>query len=140
MNYSTLLIITLLTFSACNSQTTTETKLKSEFIHKDPNAPVMVIFGGNPEMRDHVVVMLSEFNKLTVYATLSEEEGMQRLKTLPKVNFVLIGGRYDQEQRVRIREYVKEKLPGTFTSEPGIDYPYGDEGVKKDLTTKLNLK
>lgn len=117
-----------------------ETKLRSEFIHKDPNAPVMVIFGGNPEMRDRVVAMLSDFNKVTVYATLSEEEGMKCLQTLPKVNFVLIGGRYDEEQRVRIRNYVKENLPGTFTSEPGIDYPYGDDGVKKDLTEKLNLK
>jgi hypothetical protein len=117
-----------------------ETKLRSEFIHKDANAPVMVIFGGNAEMRDHVVGMLSDFNKVTVYATLSEEEGMSRLKTLPKVNFVLIGGRYDEEQRIRIRKYVKENIPGTFTSEPGIDYPYGDEGVKNDLTIKLNLK
>lgn len=140
MKYLTLVIITLLTFNACNSQTTMETKLKSEFIHKDSNAPVMVIFGGNAEMRDHVVGMLADFNKVTVYAMLSEQEGLDCLKTLSKVNFVLIGGRYDEEQRVRIRKYVKENLPGTFTSEPGIDYPYGDEGVKKDLTTKLKLK
>ena len=117
-----------------------ETKLKSEFIHKDPNAPIMVVFGGNAEMRDHVVGMLEEFNKVTVYATLSEEEGLNRLKTLPKVNFVLIGGRYNDEQSIRIRTYVKENLPGAFTSEPGLDYPYGDDGVKKNLTKKLNLK
>ena len=116
-----------------------ETKLKSEFIHKDPNAPVMVIFGGNAEMRDHVVGMLQDFNKVTVYAALSEEEGLNRLKTLSKVNFVLIGGRYNEEQRKRIRKYVQENLPVTFTSEPGIDYPYGDEGVKKELTKKLKL-
>jgi hypothetical protein len=140
MKHFILLSITLFSFAACNSQTTMETKLRSEFIHKDANAPVMVIFGGNAEMRDHVVGMLSDFNKVTVYATLSEEEGMSRLKTLPKVNFVLIGGRYDEEQRIRIRKYVKENIPGTFTSEPGIDYPYGDEGVKNDLTIKLNLK
>ncbi len=140
MKYLTLLFITIFTFTACNSQTSMETKLKSEFIHKDPNAPIMVIFGGNAEMRDHLVGMLSDFNKVTVYATLSEEEGMQRLKTLQKVNFVLIGGRYDEEQRVRIRKYVNENMPGTFTSEPGIDYPYGDEGVKNDLTVKLKLK
>ena len=140
MKYIALFTITLFTFLACTSQTSMETKLKSEFIHKDPNAPIMVVFGGNVEMRDQVVRMLEEFNKVTVYATLSEEEGLNRLKTLPKVNFVLIGGRYNDEQRIRIRTYVKENLPGAFTSEPGLDYPYGDDGVKKDLTHKLNLK
>ena len=139
MKYITFFTITLFTFLACKSQTSMETKLKSEFIHKDPNAPVMVIFGGNAEMRDHVVGMLQDFNKVTVYAALSEEEGLNRLKTLSKVNFVLIGGRYNEEQRKRIRKYVQENLPVTFTSEPGIDYPYGDEGVKKELTKKLKL-
>ncbi len=135
-----ILVLSLLVFKSCDSQTKTENKLKSEFIHKDTTAPVMVIFGGNPTMRDHVVGMLEEFGKVTVYATLSEEEGMNRLKTLPRVNFVLIGGRYSEEQRIRIRKHVKEYLPGTFTSEPGIDYPYGDDGVKQDLTAKLKLK
>lgn len=118
----------------------TENTLKSEFIHKDPEAPVMLIFGGNPEMRDHVVSMLEDFNKVTAYAALSEEEGIKSLKTLPKVDFILIGGRYNEEQRIRIRKFVKENLPSAFISEPGIDYPYGDEGVKNDLTRKLNLK
>jgi hypothetical protein len=116
-----------------------ETQLRSEFIHSNADAPVMVIFGGNPQMRDHVVGMLAEFNRVTVYAALSEEEGLQMLKTLPRVNFILIGGRYNQEQRIHIRNYVKENLPHAFTSEPGIDYPYGDEGVKNDLTIKLKL-
>jgi hypothetical protein len=116
-----------------------ETKLKSQFIHNHPDAPVMLIFGGNPNMRDHVVGMLEEFNKVTVFAALSEEEGMQRLRSLPKVHFVLIGGRYNEAQRIRIRTYVKDHLPGTFISEPGIDYPYGDEGVKNDLQKKLHL-
>jgi hypothetical protein len=133
------LITFLFRLNACNSQTQMETKLKSQFIHKNPNAPVMVIFGGNPEMRDHVVGMLEEFNKVTVFATLSEEEGMQGLRSLPKVNLVLIGGRYNEAQRIRIRTYVKEHLPGTFISEQGIDYPYGDEGVKNDLSKKLHL-
>ena len=117
-----------------------EIKLKSEFLHKDLNAPVIVVFGGNPEMRHQVVSMFEEFNKVTVYAALAEEEGMQLLKSLPKVNLVLIGGRYDEKQRLRIREFVKQNLQGTFISEPGIDYPYGNEGVKEDITIKLNLK
>ena len=91
MRIALTLIILLLAFISCGSQTKTENKLKSEFIHEDTAAPVMVIFGGNPQMRDHVVGMLEEFGKVTVYATLSEEEGMNRLKTLSTVNFVLIG-------------------------------------------------
>jgi len=113
--------------------------MKSEFIHENPNAPVMVVFGGNPEMRHRVVTMLEEFNKVTVYATLSEEEGLSKLKSLPSVNFVLIGGRYSESQRIRIRNFVKENMPQTHISEPGIHYPYGDEGVKNDLIRKLNL-
>jgi hypothetical protein len=116
-----------------------EAQLRSEFIHANAGAPVMVIFGGNPQMRDHVVGMLAEFNRVTVYAALSEEEGINFLRTLPEVHFVLIGGRYSEEQRVRIRKFVRENLPHAFTSEPGIDYPYGDEGVKNDLTIKLKL-
>jgi len=114
--------------------------MKTQFIHKDPQAPVVLIFGGNPNMRDHVVGMLEDFNKVTVYATLSEEEGIKSLKTLPKVDFILIGGRYNEEQRIRIRKFAKENLPSTFISEPGIDYLYGDEGVKNDLSRKLNLR
>lgn len=113
---------------------------KSEFLHSDPHAPVVVIFGGNPEMRHHVVSMLEEFDKVSVFATLSEEEGIEKLRTLPKVDFVLIGGRYTTAQRVRIRQFVKEHLPHAFLSEPGIDYPYGDEGVKADMISKLGLK
>lgn len=137
MKYFSLLIIIQVTLLNCNAQPKTE--LKSQYIHKDPNAPVVVIFGGNAEMRDHVVGMLEGFNKVTVYAAVSMEEGLERLKTLPKVNFVLIGGRYDEEKRITIRKYIKENLPYAFTSEPGIDYPYGDDGVKKDLMEKLKL-
>lgn len=116
-----------------------EAQLKSQFIHSNADAPVMVIFGGNPQMRDRVVGMLEAFNRVTVYAALGEEEGLHFLHTLPRVDVVLIGGRYTEEQRVRIRKYVKDNLPHAFTSEPGIDYPYGDEGVKHDLTVKLKL-
>ena len=122
-----------------NCQTENVMQLKSEFIHPNKDAPVMVIFGGNPEMRNHVISMLADFGKVTAYGTLCEEEGIRLLSTLPKVDFILIGGRYDAAQRKRIKKFIAENLPNTFTSEPGIDYPYGDEGVLKDLSEKLNL-
>lgn len=113
--------------------------MKSEFIHSNPNAPVMVVFGGNPDMRHRVVTMLEEFNRVTVYATLSEEEGLNKLKSLPSVHFVLIGGRYSASQRERIRNFVRQNMPQVHISEPGIHYPYGDDGVKMDILQKLNL-
>lgn len=113
--------------------------LKSSFINKDENAPVMVIFGGNTEMRNHVVNMIEDYGKVTVHAALSEEEGISLLDSLPKVQFVLIGGRYSMEQRIRIKKITAEKWPRAFTSEPGIDYTYGDDGVLNDLKTKLKL-
>lgn len=113
--------------------------LHSEFIHTDPNAPVMVVFGGNAEMRDRVLRMFADFGKVTAYATLGEVEGLQKLRSLQKVDVVLIGGRYNTEQRLRIKHELKQIHPNALVSEPGIEYPYGDEGIKADLTTKLKL-
>jgi len=113
--------------------------LKTEFIHTNPSAPSGVVFGGNPEMRDHVMQFFAEFNKVTVYGALSEEEGIQLLHNLRNVDFVLIGGRYTVDQRIRIRKKTNERWPNAVTSEPGVDYMYGKEGILKDLTEKLNL-
>ena len=42
------------------------------------------------------------------------------------MDLVLIGGRYSEEQRVRIRAHVRANLPGASLTEPGHDYPYAD--------------
>lgn len=113
--------------------------LKTQYIHPNADAPVMVVFGGNAEMRNQVVGMLEDFGRVSVFAALSEDEGLQYLKTLPRVDFVLIGGRYAEDQRIRIRKATADTWPQAFTSEPGIDYTYGDAGVIADLKRKLNL-
>lgn len=113
--------------------------LLSEVISPDPNAKVMVIFGGNPHRRHEVLQMMSQIKGLTAYGTLSEAEGMSRLRSLPHVDLVLIGGRYDDAQRARIRAYVKAQMPGTQTTEPGYDYPYDNAAIEADVRRKLGL-
>lgn len=112
-------------------------ELKSEFIHPDPKAPVVVIFGGSPHMRDGVIRIFEQWVKVTAYGTLSEEEGLQKLRELEKVDLVLIGGRYSADQRVRIKEAAKRLFPTISTTEPGVDYPYDHVLMLADIDQKL---
>ena len=113
--------------------------LVSESISNNAHAPVIVLFGGNPYRREEVINHLKVLGDITIYGTLSEEEGMAKLTTLPKVDLVLIGGRYTHEQRVRIRNFVVQNLPNTKISEPGVDYPYQNEAINKDIKNQLSI-
>lgn len=111
-----------------------------EHISPNTDAPVMVIFGGNPHRMNEVVSMLKiTFDNLTIIGNFSEEEGIEKLKQLKKVDLVLIGGRYSEEQRIRIRAFVKQHIPAAQTTEPGYDYAYDNAEILKDIRTKLNL-
>lgn len=113
--------------------------LVSKIISDNKNAPVIVIFGGNEQRRNDVLLMIKSIGEITAYGALSEEEGLEMLKTLPKVNLVLIGGRYDDNQRIRIRQYVRNNLPGVKTTEPGYDYQYDNKEIEKDIRMKLGI-
>lgn len=67
------------------------------------------------------------------------KQGIQRLTGMKKVDLVLIGGRYDDEQRMRIRKYLKEHFPGVATTEPGYQYPYDDTEIMNDIKKKLRI-
>jgi hypothetical protein len=109
-----------------------------EYIAPQENAPVMVLFGGNPNRMNEVVTMIRDSLKtITAIGTFSEEEGLQKLSTLKKVDLVLIGGRYSKEQRIRIRNYVKEHFLGVSITEPGHQYPYDNVEILKDIKLKL---
>ena len=98
----------------------------------------MVLFGGNPERMNEVVSMIRDNLKtVTAIGNFSEEEGIQRLARMKKVDLVLIGGRYDEEQRKRIRKYLKEHFPGVATTEPGYQYPYDNAEILEDIKRKL---
>ena len=110
-----------------------------EYIAAQENAPVMVLFGGNPMRMNEVVSMIRDSLKsVTAIGNFSEEEGLQKLNTLKKVDLVLIGGRYSEEQRIRIRNYLKEHFPGVVTTEPGYQYPYDNAEILKDIRSKIN--
>lgn len=127
----------------CSAQNTNsqkmEQQLRTEIISPDSNAKVLVIFGGNPQRRHEVIGMMSKIKGLTAYGSLSEAEGMDRLRSLPKVDLVLIGGRYDDAQRARIRAHVKAHMQGTQMTEPGYDYPYDNAAIEADVRRKLGL-
>lgn len=113
--------------------------LLSEIISEQTNAPVLVLFGGNPYRRDEVIRLLQSVGDISIYGVLSEEEGMEKLKTLPKVDLVLIGGRYSMEQRIRIREHVRLQLVNTKITEPGVDYPYENMAIQAEVKAKLGI-
>ncbi|TAE65733.1 MAG: hypothetical protein EAY68_06495, partial [Bacteroidetes bacterium] len=116
-----------------------EKELLAEYISPASNAKVLVLFGGNPHRRDEVIRQMMTLPHVSIYGTLSEEEGIEKLKNLPKVDLVLIGGRYDDTQRVRIRTFVKTNLPHTPITEPGYDYPYENAAILNEVKQKLNL-
>jgi hypothetical protein len=103
--------------------------LLSEYISPDTAAKTLVLFGGSEIRRDEVVRHLSAVQGLTIYGTLSEEEGMAKIQALPRVDIVLIGGRYTEAQRERIRAWVASELPAAQLTEPGVDYPYAHDEI-----------
>lgn len=114
-------------------------ELLSEYISPDANPKFVVLFGGNPNRRDEVIRLLKPLKTVTIYGALSEEDGMRKISDLEKVDLVLIGGRYSDEQRIRIRSMVKTNLPTAKITEPGYDYPYSNEEILNDVKSKLQL-
>lgn len=85
----------------------------------------LLIFGGSPNRMEEVKLFLSQLEGLEIIGAFSEEEGMQIFKTTADINMVLIGGRYTEAQRIRIK-----KLIGNIKiTEPGIAYPYSNENI-----------
>ena len=102
------------------------------------DAPVLVIFGGSPVRRDEVLQLIKSIDiDITAYGALNEDEGIQLLQNLPRINLVMIGGRYNVEQRLRIKQFISSNLSGTNITEPGIEYPYNDQLIKNDIFKKL---
>jgi len=101
------------------------------------DAPIMVLFGGNPYRRHEVLQLISSLGGISAHGALSEEDGMRLLATLPRVDLVLIGGRYSEAQRARIRGHVREHMPATAITEPGWHYPYDNDAIVADVQRKL---
>ncbi len=111
-----------------------------EFISPDKNAPVIVLFGGNPDRMNEVVTIIRDsLKRVTAVGNFSEEEGLTRLDNIKKVDLVLIGGRYTDAQRIRIRNYLKQHFPAVATTEPGYQYPYDNSEILRDIKKKLQF-
>ena len=110
--------------------------LLEKIIHKNVS-PVMVLFGGNPLRRHEVLKLVQQAGDITAYGTLSEEEGLEKIKKLPRVDLVLIGSRYSDIQRQRIKEITGRLHPGARFTEPGREYSYENSAIKKDIREKL---
>ncbi len=113
-------------------------KLSENFNSNDHNA-VIVIIGSTPGRRDQLVELLNTLGKFSVYGTFSEDEGVEKIKTLSRVDLVIISTRYTEGQRKRIHKFIHETTPLTRVSEPGWDYPYKDEDIAEDVKEKLGL-
>ena len=106
-----------------------------------PEGKTIVVFGGSPIRRDEIIRLLSKNEILTIYGTLSEEEGMIKLNELKdNIDLILIGGRYSSKERERIINWQKDNLPNIPISQPGVDYPYANDKIYKDIYSKLNLE
>lgn len=141
LGFSLVLFVSFLCVQAQNANLIIkkENNMVSEMVSKNPNAKVLVMFGGNPLKRAEVIQELSSIGDISIYGTLSEEEGYAKIKSLPKVDLVLIGGRYEDVQRLRIRQFMKEHLPQVPLTEPGIDYAYKNEVIWHKVKSLLAL-
>jgi hypothetical protein len=130
MKYSVTLLL-IIALNSCNGQqnNTMENHLLTQYISADKDAKVIVLFGGNPYRRDEIIKQLMTIKSVSIYGTLSEEEGIAKMKDLGKVDIVLIGGRYTDQQRINIRAIVGQKYPNTSVTEPGVKYQYSNEAI-----------
>ncbi|GAB3167163.1 hypothetical protein [Telluribacter humicola] len=112
-------------------------QLLFEYQAPEPDAKVLVLFGGSPVRRDGVIRSLRRIGSVSIYGTLSQEEGLRKVEELGNVDLVLIGGRYTQEQRLRIREYLRDHWPTVQVTEPGLDYPYDDTIIAERIKELL---
>jgi hypothetical protein len=125
-----LIIIALQIFVMnCKAQNglTMENILLTGRVLDNAQAKKIVIFGGSPQRRHEIVTLLLPIENLSIYATLSEAEGMKKMEELGNVDIILIGGRYSDEERNRIRKYVHQNLPNANITEPGLHYAYSND-------------
>ena len=113
--------------------------LVREVVDSNPNAPVMVIFGGNPYRMNEVISLIKHVGGITAYGAFSTTEGLELLQKTPQAKLALIGGRYNNTEREQIRHFVATRMQGTKVTEPGYDYPYENTHILNDIKHKLGL-
>jgi hypothetical protein len=113
--------------------------LMKETISPDPQAPSVVVFGKTAGRMDEVIRFIRDIGGVSAYGTFTEAEALQRIKTVPRLGVVLLGGSVEEAARLHIREELSRNHPGVLTSEPGQQYPYSDENIVADIQVKLGV-
>jgi hypothetical protein len=111
----------------------------SEFISPQPDARALVLFGKNAWKRDEVIRSLMRLERLTIYGTLSLEEGFEKIQSLAQTDLILIGGRYEESERQIIRNWRDLHFPALKITEPGRDYPYQEDIIFNQVKSLLSL-
>lgn len=112
--------------------------LFTEYISTAPNAKTLLLFGGNAQRRHEIISLLQPLRNLSVYGALSEAEGMEKIKTLSQIDIVLIGGRYSEAERLRIRNFLHTNYPAVKITEPGYQYLYSNEAIFTNVQNIIN--
>lgn len=107
--------------------------LLSESISSNPTAKILVVFGGDINRRAEIIKLLLPIENLTIYGTLSEQEGLSKIQTLNTIDIVLIGGRYTELQRGNIKAIVSSNYPLAQITEPGIGYHYSNKNIFSEI-------
>lgn len=113
--------------------------LLSEFKSPVKNAPTVVLLGKTAGRMDEVVRLIRDIGGVSVVGTFTEDEAMHHIRSAPNVRLVGLGGAVDDGIRQRIRAYLKKHLPDVPTTEPGVQYPYSDNNIRRDVKRKLSL-
>ncbi len=114
------------------------TNLSTEYISTEANTKTVLMFGGHAERRQEMISLLKPLTHLSVYGTLSEAEGIEKIQSLTQLDVVLIGGRYTEEERMRIRSFVHTNYPDVKITEPGYHYPYSNEAIFTNIQKLIN--
>jgi hypothetical protein len=136
-----LFVILQFLFTSCmgQNQINMEKTLLSEYVSNVPNAKKLVLFGGDIGRRHEIIALLMPIGNLSVYGTLSESLGMEKIKELGHVDIILIGGRYSNQERERIRQFVHQNLPNAVVTEPGFTYPYSNAAIFDNVKALVGL-
>lgn len=93
----------------------------------------VVLLGRTEGRMREVLVLLQGVEGVRLHPTYREEDAVERIRALPGLRVVLLGGAIDEPTRTRIRELLRFERPGAVTSEPGVGYPYSDAGIVEDV-------
>jgi hypothetical protein len=94
----------------------------------------IVLFGESPDKSIEMISVIHSIDKnIEIHDALNEEQGWKLLKSISDIDIVLIGSNYNLSERERIFDYVEAFMPYTLVTQPGYDYPYSYDLIKREI-------